>query len=189
MGELNFIWHDVSRWIKATQNVRDALIALSPLHTEAINTRASRYEERLLALDKDIREQIQSISPARRVLITSHDAFQYYGKRYGLEVIAVQGLSTESEAGARDLVRVIEEVRKRNVPAVFVESSVNPKLIEQISRETGARIGGTLYSDSLGERTGPGGTYIGMLRKNTVMIVGALSETSPNSTGSKEGIN
>jgi ABC-type Zn uptake system ZnuABC Zn-binding protein ZnuA len=170
------VWHDVTKWVEAARNVGKALTATSPEHEEKILAKTNDYIERLKKLDRDILDAVQEIPEGRRVLITSHDAFQYYGKRYGLQVLAVQGLSTEAEAGARDLVRVVETVRKRKVPAIFVESSVNPKLIEQISRETGAQIGGTLFSDSLGDKAGPGGTYIGMLETNTKVIVDALSQ-------------
>jgi zinc/manganese transport system substrate-binding protein len=168
------LWHDAARWAQVAARLRDVLVAKDPAHAEGYKARAGRYAEALGALHERVKAQIQTIPASRRVLITSHDAFQYYGRAYGLEVVAVQGLSTEGEAGAQDLARVIEVVRQREVPALFVETSVNPKLIEQISRETGAAIGGELYSDSLGSPGAPGATYLGMIEANTARIVEAL---------------
>ncbi len=168
------IWHDPTLWTKAAQNVRDAFIELDPEHAEGYRARTAGYIKDLGTLDAEIKKAVETLPAERRVLITSHDAFQYYAKRYGLKVMAVQGLSTESEAGARDVARIVDAVKANGLPAIFVETSVNPKLIEQISRESGAKIGGTLYSDSLGEPGGPGGTYLDMLRQNTQIITKAL---------------
>lgn len=172
------IWHDVSLWKEAAANLRDALVKRDPAHADLYRERTAAYLKELDALHSEVQEQIKAIPAQKRVLVTSHDAFQYFGRAYGLEVVAVQGLSTESEAGARDLARVIEVVRGRQVPAVFIETSVNPKLMEQISRETGAQIGGTLYSDSLGAEGEPGSSYTGMIRANTQRIVKALGGAS-----------
>jgi ABC-type Zn uptake system ZnuABC Zn-binding protein ZnuA len=168
------IWHDASLWRVAAQNLRDALIKRDPDNAKLYQERTEAYLKELDALHREVKASVETIPAQKRVLVTSHDAFQYFGRAYGLEVVAVQGLSTESEAGARDLARVIEVVKGRQVPAVFVETSVNPKLMEQISRETGAGIGGTLYSDSLGAKGEPGQTYTGMLRANTERITRAL---------------
>ncbi len=168
------IWHDVKRWMIVTRNTADALAALSPEHAGAIKAREAAYLDKLAALDKEVQRQIDLIPREQRVLITSHDAFQYYARSYGVEVVAVQGLSTQSEAGAQDVARVVDVIRARKIPAVFIETSVNPKLIEQISRETGVSIGGTLFSDSLGDTGAPGGTYVGMIEENTRLIVKAL---------------
>lgn len=168
------VWHDVSKWMAVTDNVRDALVKADPAHAEGYRQRAAAYQQQLRELDAWVKAEAARVPEAQRVLVTSHDAFQYYGARYGFEVVAVQGLSTESEAGARDVARVIEVVRQRKIPSLFIETSVNPKLIEQISRETGATIGGSLYSDSLGDAEGPGGSYIGMIRQNTRLVTEAL---------------
>lgn len=172
------VWHDVELWKTAVGNVRDALIKVDPSHSADITARAEALLKELTALDAEVKASINAIPREHRVLVTSHDAFNYYGARYGLKVVAVQGLSTESEAGARDVARVVDVVKAAKLPAIFVENSVNPKLIEQISRETGASIGGTLYSDSLGDADGPGGTYQGMIRENTRLIHAALSQTA-----------
>lgn len=173
------VWHDVELWKIAVGNVRDALIELEPAHSADITARAESFINELSALDAEVKASIGDIPEDHRILVTSHDAFNYYGARYGLKVVAVQGLSTESEAGARDVARVVDVVKAAKLPAIFVENSVNPKLIEQISRETGATIGGTLYSDSLGDAEGPGATYTGMIRENTRLIHAALSKAAP----------
>ncbi len=172
-------WHDASLWKNAVVTVRDALVTQDPTHAKLYKERADAYLVKLDTLHEKIKKQIATIPKEHRTLVTSHDAFQYYGKAYGLEVIAVQGLSTESEAGAQDLARVIEAVRTRKLPALFVETSVNPKLIEQISKETGAVVGGTLFSDSLGESGTAGETYLEMLQANTNNITKALSGGKP----------
>ncbi len=167
-------WHDVGLWKTAAANTRDALVAMDPAHADGYRSRATAYLAELDALDVWVKERVASLPKNRRTLVTSHDAFQYFGKAYGFDVIAIQGLSTQSEAGAQDLARVVETVRSHEVPAIFVETSVNPKLIEQVSRETGAKVGGTLFSDSLGGKDGPAGTYVGMIRANVTQVVDAL---------------
>lgn len=167
------VWHDAGRWSQVSEHVADELAAARPEAAPRIQARRDAWVKELAALDQEVRQALAPIPQEQRVLVTSHDAFHYYGKAYGLEVVAIQGISTESEAGARDLARVVDLVRARKIPAVFVESSVNPKLIEQLSRETGAKIGGTLYSDALGA-TPPEDTYTGMLRANTRAIATGL---------------
>lgn len=169
------IWFSVPRWKKATVNVRDALIAMDPEGEEHYRERTAAYLTELDELDAWVRSEIERIPPEHRHLVTSHDAFQYFGVTYGINVMAVQGISTTSEASAAELRDVIDHVREHEIPAIFVESSVNPKLIEQVQRETGVEIGGTLYSDSLGPWDGPAGSYIGMVRANTKTLVEALA--------------
>ncbi|TVR03709.1 MAG: hypothetical protein EA398_03990 [Deltaproteobacteria bacterium] len=174
------IWFDVGRWIIATDEVERALRSLLAEDEEAvlrIERRAAEYRETLRSLDTWVRERVASIDASRRVLVTSHDAFGYFGMAYGVQVEAVQGISTEQEASQRDLVRVIDLVRARALPAVFAETSVNPGLIGQVARETGASLAGPLYSDSLGEPGGAAGTYVGMVEENVRMIVEGLGGT------------
>lgn len=180
------IWHDVGLWKIAAGNTRDALVAIDPANAAHYESRALIYLAELDRLDKWVKERVATLSPDRRTLVTSHDAFQYFGKAYGFEVIAIQGLSTQTEAGAQDLARVVELVRSKNVPAIFVETSVNPKLIEQVSRETGTKVGGTLYSDSLGDANGDAGTYAGMIRANVNQVVHALGDKTAAAPVEKE---
>lgn len=170
------IWFSVPLWKQAAENVRDALIEADPDGAEHYRERASAYLEELDALDAWVREQVARVPAERRHLVTSHDAFQYLGRTYGIEVRAIQGISTTSEASAAELRDIVDHVRRHDIPALFIETSVNPKLIEQVRAETGARIGGTLYSDSLGPWDGPAGTYTGMVRSNIETLVDALRD-------------
>lgn len=167
-------WFDVRRWRQAVASVEGALVALDPKHTSSYRANAKLYRAELDALDAWVRERVSTVPRARRTLITSHDAFAYFGEAYGFAVWPIQGISTEAEAGTRDVIRVVEAVKKAKVPAVFVESSVNPKLVEQVARETGAALGGTLHSDSVGAVGTSGADYIGMVRDNVDLIVEAL---------------
>ncbi len=119
-------------------------------------------------------QQINSIPEQQRVLITSHDAFRYFGKAYGVEVNGLQGISTEAKVRTEDVKNLIDFIKAKNLKSVFIETSVNPKLLEQISSETGATVGGTLFSDSIGNEGTPEGTYIGAVKHNVNSIVKAL---------------
>ncbi|MFV0367029.1 MAG: metal ABC transporter solute-binding protein, Zn/Mn family, partial [Hyphomicrobiaceae bacterium] len=118
---------------------------------------------------------IDAIAADKRKIITSHDAFGYFAKAYGVTFLAPTGVSTESEASAKDVAALIDQIRKEGVRAVFVENISDSRLIEQIARETGAKIGGTLYSDALSESGGPASTYIDMMRHNSGLMVAALA--------------
>ncbi|TXD37617.1 hypothetical protein FRC98_07975 [Lujinxingia vulgaris] len=170
-------WFDVALWQEGGKGVAEALQALfdeGDARRAAIASRHARYDEELEALDDWVRAQLATVPEEQRVLITSHDAFGYFGRAYDLDVEAIQGLSTEQEASQRDVINMIEVVRKRNAPAVFMESSVAPGLIEQVARETGARISGPLYSDSLGPEQSGAHTYVKMVESNVRLITGAL---------------
>lgn len=168
------VWFDVHRWRLAVARVEKALTEFDPAGRTTFAANARLYERQLDALDEWVRAQVAQIPPARRKLVTSHDAFGYFGEAYGFEVVPVQGISTESEASTRDLARVVEMVRAARVPMVFVETSVNPRLMEQVARETGVAVGGPLFSDSLGLLDSAAGTYVGMVRDNVALIVEGL---------------
>lgn len=168
-------WMDARNVKIYAQNIANALAEVDPKNADAYQANAKKYIAELDATDAYIRAEIAKIPEQQRVLITSHDAFQYYGKAYGIELNAIQGISTEAEARAKDVQRVIDAIKKKNVPAVFIESTINPKMLKQIADDTGASIGGELFADSLGDKDGPAGTYIGMMRHNTDVIVKALS--------------
>jgi ABC-type Zn uptake system ZnuABC Zn-binding protein ZnuA len=170
-------WFDLQAWQIATKNVSKALIDLvGPDSDEAdrIRKRTEQYLERVERLEGWVQEQLATIPKDQRVLITSHDAFGYFGRAYEIDVVAIQGISTEQEASQRDVARIVEIVRKRNAPAVFVETSVNPALIKQVARETGAEVAGPLYSDSIGKEGGPAGTFVGTVAENVRMITESL---------------
>ena len=167
-------WMDASLGLVYAENVYRALAGAFPAYAEEFAFNYGVYRRQLAELDAWIRDTIATIPPERRVLITSHDAFQYYGRAYGLRLESVLGTSTDADAQTSDVARVVALVEEAGVPAVFVESTVNPKLLRQIADDTGARIGGNLYADSLGEPDGPAGTYLGMLEHNTRVIVRGL---------------
>ena len=156
-------------------SIRDALIEADPAGRADYEARAAAYLGRLDALDAEIRAAIAKIPADRRRVITSHDAFGYFSRAYGLSFVAPQGVSTESEASARDVARIIRQIRAEKLPAVFLENVSDPRLMDRIARETGARIGGRLYSDALSRTDGPAGTYIEMMRNNIRELSSALS--------------
>lgn len=173
------VWFDVANWKQATETIRDELKEKDPEHADEYDRNAKRYLEELDELDAEVREQISSIPERQRVLVTSHDAFRYFGRAYGMEVVAIQGISTVAEASTSDIDRVAELLVERGVKAVFVESSVPRQTIEAVlaaARDEGAdvRIGGELYSDAAGDEGTEEGTYIGMVRANTQLLVEGL---------------
>ena len=173
------IWFDVSYWSLATGRVAEAFSKLDPDHATEYAQRAADYQKRLAALDSWVKESISSIPEGQRVMITSHDAFRYYGRRYGLEVLALQGISTEAEASAEDVRKLTDIVIQRKIPALFIESSVPQRTIEAVQaavRDGGwdVKIGGSLFSDAMGDAGTLEGTYIGMLVHNTALITKAL---------------
>jgi zinc/manganese transport system substrate-binding protein len=125
--------------------------------------------------DAAVRAALATLPEARRKIITSHDAFNYFGKAYGLEIVAPEGVSTESEASAKDVAKIIRQIKADRIPAVFVENIADRRLLDQIARETGAKIGGTLYSDALSGPDGPAPTYLDMFRHNVGALTAALS--------------
>lgn len=173
-------WMDAELWSYTVGAARDALAAHNPANAEYYAANADAYLEQLEELDAYIHEQIDRIPEEQRVLVTAHDAFQYFGHGYGIEVFAPQGITTATEAGVNDIRRTIELLVSRNIPAVFVESSVPPDIVEAIVAGAEAQglhveIGGQLFSDAMGEDGTPEGTYIGMIRHNVDTIVAALT--------------
>ena len=140
----------------------------------AYEANAIAYLAKLDALDAEIRAAVAAIPAERRKIITSHDAFGYFGKAYGMAFVAPQGVSTEAEASARDVARIIRQIRTQKIPAVFLENISDPRLVERIGKETGAKVGGRIYSDALSEPSGQAGTYIDMMRSNIRAFSAAL---------------
>lgn len=173
------IWFDVRLWKAATANATRELSRLDSANATYYQANAQRYQVQLDSLDQWIRVQINTIPPAKRVLITAHDAFSYFGRAYGVDVKGLQGISTLSEFGLRDVSDLVTYVTANQIPAVFVESSVSDKSLKAVLagvRERGGevRIGGNLYSDAMGRAGTPEGTYIGMVKHNVRTIVAAL---------------
>ncbi|WP_412060231.1 metal ABC transporter solute-binding protein, Zn/Mn family [Rubrivirga sp. IMCC45206] len=174
------VWMDVSLWRRVATAVADALIALDPTHRETYLANAETYQARLTALDAWVRERVAEVPEDERVLVTAHDAFNYFGRAYGFEVRGLQGLSTATEAGTADVRDLAAYVAERRIPAMFVETSVSSRNIEAVQAAVRARghevvIGGNLFSDALGDPGTPEGTYEGMIRHNVETIVSALS--------------
>jgi zinc/manganese transport system substrate-binding protein len=168
-------WQSVANAKVYAANIRDALIAADPAGKAGYEANASAYLTKLDALEGEIKAAIARIPADRRKAITSHDAFGYFVKAYGIEFIAPQGVSTEAEASAKDVARIIRQVKAQKIPAVFLENVTNPRLVEQIARESGAKVGGRLYSDALSSSDGPAGTYIAMMKHNISQIEKALA--------------
>lgn len=157
-------------------NIRDALAAADPADAEAFKSNAEAYLAKLDALDGEVRLAVAQIPENRRKVISTHRAFGYFAAAYGIAFIAPLGVSTESEASARDIAGIITQIRASKIPAVFLENISDPRLIRQIAAETGARVGGTLYSDSLTDEKGDSPTYIDMVRHNIKALTSALSQ-------------
>ena len=157
-------------------NIRDALVTADPADAEIFRNQAQAYLAKLDALDREVRDAIARIPQGRRKVISTHDAFGYFASAYGIDFIAPEGVSTESEASARDIADIITQVKNQKIPAVFLENISDPRLMRRIAAETGASIGGTLYSDSLTDEKGDAPTYIDMVRHNIRTLTGALAD-------------
>ena len=155
-------------------NITAALAQIAPNNAAKFYQNRAVYIAEIKELDRYIREMVASLSQKNRTVVTSHDAFQYFGRDYGLTFIAPQGMSTESEASAKDVAHLIKQIRAKHISAVFIENVADPRLIQQIAKETGVTIGGTLYPGALSGPNGPAFTYLRMLRHNATMLIQAL---------------
>lgn len=176
------VWGDPTLGVQLAANVTQALNELMPEKAETFGGRFVEYEIELLKLDKEIQEQVLTIPAEKRVVVTNHDAFQYFGKRYGLKLAALKGISTEADIQTSDMTDLAKVIKSTGTKAIFVESAINPQMMEQIAADNGVRVGGKLYADSLGPRDGEAGTYVGMLRSNMKTIVNALTMEEPETT-------
>ncbi|MBP1180065.1 metal ABC transporter substrate-binding protein [Methylobacterium sp. PvR107] len=168
-------WQDVANVRIYVANIRDGLAQVDPAHADAYREAAAGFIIKLDALERDVRAAIARIPPERRRIITTHDAFGYFAAAYGLRFIAPQGVSTDSEASPRDVAAIIRQIRKERVPAVFLENISDPRQMEQIAREGGARLGGKVYSDALSAPNGPAATYLDLMRSNVQAFDAALA--------------
>jgi zinc/manganese transport system substrate-binding protein len=169
-------WQSVVNAKIYVANILKALSAASPGDSERFRSNADRYLGELDALDREVRAQVAQIPPARRKVISTHRAFGYFAAAYGVEFVAPVGVSTESEPSARDIADIITQVRAAKIPAIFLENISDDRLIRRIAAETGARIGGTLYADSLTGEKGGAPTYIDMVRHNIKALTNALAD-------------
>ena len=168
-------WQDVANAKVYVANIRNALASADPAGREVYEANATAYLDALDALDREVRAAVAAIPPERRRIITTHDAFGYFKAAYGLDFVAPQGVSTDAEASAKDVARIIRQIKAETIPAVFLENVSDPRLMDRIARETGARTGPKLYSDALSAPDGPAGTYIAMVRHNIRAFSEALS--------------
>jgi zinc/manganese transport system substrate-binding protein len=169
-------WQSVPNAKVYVENIRRALAEVDPASAESYRANAARYIAQLDALDRDVRTMVAQIPEARRKVISTHGAFGYFAAAYGMAFVAPQGVSTDSEPSARDLARIIAQIRKEKIPAIFLENISDPRLIRRVAVETGAKIGGTLYSDSLTDEKGEAPTYIDMVRHNIKTLQDALDK-------------
>jgi zinc/manganese transport system substrate-binding protein len=169
-------WQSVANALVYVANIRDALITADPDGSDTYRANAQRYGAELTALDREAMEEVARIPAPRRKVISSHDAFGYFADRYGVAFIAPQGVSTEAEPSARAVAAIIRQIRQQKIPAVFLENMTDPRLARRIASETGAKIGGTLYADSLTAENGDAPTYIAMVRHNIKALTSALAD-------------
>jgi zinc/manganese transport system substrate-binding protein len=168
-------WQSLANAKIYVQNIRDGLIAADPDGKATYEANAAKFMSEIDQLETEAKAKIAALPPDRRRIITSHEAFGYFAATYKLEFIAPEGVSTESEASAKDVAKIIRQVKAQKIPAVFLENVSDRRLLDQIARETGAKIGGTLYSDALSDSSGPAPTYLDMFRHNIQTLTAALS--------------
>jgi zinc/manganese transport system substrate-binding protein len=167
-------WQDPRNVVTYVRNIAAGLTRADPAGAAYYAQRATAYTARLTELDSWIAQRIAQVPAAKRKVITSHDAFGYFAARYGVTMVAVSGVSTNADAGARDMADIIRLIRRENVKALFLENIANPRLVEQIASETGAQVGGSLYSDALSATDGPAPTYLAMMRHNVDTLVAGM---------------
>jgi manganese/zinc/iron transport system substrate-binding protein len=177
------VWFDVGLWRLALAQVRDDLSGLDRAHASTYRRNAARYDRELVVLERWVRAETARVPAGKRVLVTAHDAFNYFGRAYGFDVRGLQGISTASEAGTADVRELAEFIADRRIPAIFVESSVSPRAIQAVREAVRARgfdvgIGEGLFSDAMGDPGTPEGTYPGMVRHNVRAIVSGLLRES-----------
>jgi zinc/manganese transport system substrate-binding protein len=168
-------WQSIANAKIYVANIRDALAAVDAAGAETYRKNAETYLAKLDALDREVRDAVTKLPAERRKVISTHDAFGYFAEAYGITFIAPQGVSTEAEPTARDVARIIGQIKAQKIPAVFLENLSDPRLMRRIAEESGAKLGGTLFSDSLTDEKGPAPTYIDMIRYNIKALTGALA--------------
>jgi len=159
-------WQSIANAKIYVANIREALSKVDPAGRSAYAANATAYLAKLDALEQEVRATIAKIPADHRRIITTHDAFGYFGAAYGMEFISPEGVSTDAEPSAKDVAKIIAQIRKQKIPAVFMENITDPRMMQQIAKESGAKIGGTLYSDALSKPDGPAGSYLDMMRNN-----------------------
>ncbi|MEZ5058669.1 MAG: zinc ABC transporter substrate-binding protein [Saprospiraceae bacterium] len=175
-------WMAANNGIVYIDNITKALMELDPENAKSYEFNFKMYKQQLTDMDIYIQKEISKIPEERRVLITSHDAFQYFGRRYGVRLESVLGTSTDADVQTSDIIRLNKVIKESGVPAVFIESTINPKLLNQIAKDNNVKIGGKLFSDSIGDKDSEAPTYLDMLKHNTDAIVAALTGNKDESS-------
>ena len=168
-------WQDLSNALRYVDNIAQALGTADPSGKEIYLANAEKYKQEISQVDDEIRKMFKDIPAERRKVVTSHDAFAYFSRAYGVTFVAPLGINTDAEASAGDIGKIIKQIRREKIPAVFMENISDPRLLERIRKESGARVGGTLYSDSLSASAGPAPTYLDMMRHNAKTLSEALT--------------
>lgn len=169
-------WQNVSNTIIYVRNIAQALSAADPAHAQSFEHNAQQYIEKLQALDHAIKQAIEQLPTEQRSIVTTHDAFGYFAQAYGLNVIAAMGMSADADPTAADMARLIKQIKQTGVRAVFLENITNPRLLQQVAKDTGVTVGGTLYTDALSSPGTPAESYLSMMQQNLQTLVEALSK-------------
>jgi len=178
-------WMDARKGLKYIENIKNGIVALDPANKDFYEKNYRAYRIEVEELDEYIQKEIAKIPAAQRILITSHDAFQYYGRRYGIQLESVLGVSTDADIQTQDVLQLIDVIKKSKVPAIFTETTINPKQMEQIAKDNGVVVGGSLYADSIGKPGTDGDSYIDMLKANTDKIVAGLTRKASAETATE----
>ncbi|WP_395675894.1 metal ABC transporter substrate-binding protein [Inquilinus sp.] len=169
-------WNSAANGAIYAANIAKALSAADPAHAAAYQANGAKYEAELKALDAWARTEVATIPQAKRKVITSHDAFGYLGAAYGIEFHAPVGFSTESEASAGDIAKLIDQIKQEHIKAVFIENATDPRLVQQVAKASGAEMGGELYAEALSTADGPASTYVKMFRYNISLLVAGMKQ-------------
>lgn len=175
-------WMSAKNGLIYIENIKNALVRTDPSNADYYISNYEQYKKEIDDLDNYIVQEIKKIPQGQRMIVTSHDAFAYFGLRYGLELNALKGISTEAETQTADMIRVSKAIKHSGVPAIFIESTINPAVIQQIAKDNNVKIGGELFADSVGDKDSEGPTYTTMLKHNTDVIVKALSQNKMTAT-------
>lgn len=167
-------WQNLANGSLYAQAIGDALAKADPLHADSYHSRAKAYAQKIMELDAQVREQIKSVPQAKRKIITTHDAFGYFGRAYGVTFLAPEGISTDSEPTAAAMGKLADQIKREHIKALFLENMTDPRLLQTLAKEAHATIGATVYSDSLSPQDGPAPTYLDMFRHNVPAFVAAM---------------
>jgi zinc/manganese transport system substrate-binding protein len=172
-------WQDLSNGIVYAHNIVAALQAALPEKSTDIQLRANAYISQMKAINQNTKTEIAAVPESKRRIITSHDAFGYFGAAYGVEFLAPVGVSTEAEPSAAEVAKLIQQIRQQGIKTIFLENMASPRLAQQLSKESGAKLGAELYSDALSESNGPAPTYLAMFEHNVSKLKAAMLENDP----------